>query len=127
MLISSNIISWTPAEGTTNSGEVTLTVSDGELNATETFTISVSLTGIKDINTEGLLLYPNPVRDILTIQSTCIIEYLKLVSVNGVVVANKHLNETKTLLDLQHLEAGIYLLQLKTNDNIIIKKIICKE
>jgi hypothetical protein len=126
MLISSNIISWTPAEGTTTSGEVTLTVSDGELNATETFTISVSLTGIEDINTEGLLLYPNPVRDILTIQSTCIIEYLQLVSVNGAIVLSETVNGSEKLLDLQHLNTGIYLLQLKTS-NTMVNKIICKE
>ncbi|MGE0076223.1 MAG: Ig-like domain-containing protein [Bacteroidales bacterium] len=42
MAITGNVIAWIPGEGVLTSGEVTLTVSDGELNATETFTVTVT-------------------------------------------------------------------------------------
>jgi hypothetical protein len=127
MLLSSNIITWKPVEGTTTSGEVTLSVSDGELVATETFTVTVSnATGIQNIETKSITLYPNPVRDVLTLQSTGTIEHIQLITVNGTTVLSEFLNDTEKLLDVQHLEAGMYLLQLKMG-NDIIKKIICKE
>jgi hypothetical protein len=44
MTITGNIITWTPGDNITSSGEVTLTVSDGELNDTQTFTIIVVAT-----------------------------------------------------------------------------------
>ncbi len=42
MEIDGNVITWTPATGTTTSGDVTLTVSDGELSNTEIFSVTVS-------------------------------------------------------------------------------------
>ena len=42
MGINDNVITWTPQKGETTSGKVTLTVSDGNLNDTEQFTISVA-------------------------------------------------------------------------------------
>jgi hypothetical protein len=46
MVINNNVITWTPAEGITTSGKVTLTVSDGKLSITETFTVLVTNTKI---------------------------------------------------------------------------------
>jgi len=42
MTITGNTITWTPAEGILTSGEVTLTVSDGSLSATQRITITVN-------------------------------------------------------------------------------------
>ncbi len=42
MQINSNVISWVPREGIFTSGEITLTVSDGDLNDTQIFSIKVT-------------------------------------------------------------------------------------
>lgn len=55
---SSGRITWTPGEGQTSSGSVTLTVSDGALTDTQVFSISV--TAVND----------NPVVDVIADQST---------------------------------------------------------
>ena len=69
MIITDSIITWTPVAGTTNSGIVTLTVSDGLLNDIENFIVFVSTVGISDFSETNINVYPNPASDILIVKS----------------------------------------------------------
>jgi hypothetical protein len=100
MEISANIITWLPPAGTSTSGEITLTVSDGELSDTETFTIAVSGgTGIAATETENFTLYPNPTNRDFRIRFTekqdaiC----LSVSDFTGKVIANKQFFNTNEI------------------------------
>jgi hypothetical protein len=127
MSISGNEIKWKPIEGTTTSGEITLTVSDGELNATETFKISVSNnTAIRKRVSGNLSFYPNPVSSVLTIQCARSIEQIRIVATNGAIVLSEKGCGTKKQLDISHLQQGLYILQVKTGSETIVRS-LCKE
>jgi hypothetical protein len=68
-------------------------------------------------------IYPNPVQDLLTIQSNSEIEKIEIYSLEGKLV----LQSTQNLFNVQSLENGIYLLKIKTiNGEISTKKFIKK-
>lgn len=127
MTISGNEISWIPSLGVTSSGEIFLIVSDGELDATETFTIEVvNGTFTENPESENLSLYPSPVNSVLTIQCGSIIEKVKVIALNGSIVLEETVGGTKKQLDLNYLQQGLYILQVEIQNETIVRT-ICKE
>ncbi len=74
---------------------------------------------------ENFKMYPNPVEDMLHISiQNNIIEKLTLVDLNGRVVLDKSTNLGD--INLSKVPSGFYLLQIKTENGCISKKIIKK-
>lgn len=131
MSISENVINWTPPEGITTSGEITLTVTDGALSDTEVFTITVSpVTVSVDENICHWKVYPNPA------PSQMFIEYIgltlnradiQIIGIDGKIYTNMQLNRinTNTLsVDLSMLSTGIYYCRLVYNETTETIKLI---
>jgi hypothetical protein len=71
----------------------------------------------------SVLVYPNPVTDVITIQSNSLYSKVYISDINGkVVITTNHVHE----LNIAHLTSGFYILQLIDNNGLVlgIQKII---
>ncbi len=82
-----------------------------------------STLSVNSLTFENFKLFPNPVQDFLNLSiSNASLEHVKIIDLNGKVV----LEQTKNLdrLNLGQLVSGMYLIQIKTSNGRISKKII---
>ena len=72
---------------------------------------------------QGLSIYPNPVKGnvIITLQDNA---NYSLLDINGRQVKEGELRVGDNVLNLSGISNGLYVLKLKTDDNVLIKKII---
>ena len=111
-----------PSHTYTNDGTytVSLTVSDGVTNKTETKTnmIVIGPDGVNDVYENPVNIYPNPVQDQINIAAECTILNASVYNMNGQKVAFKT-NAAKALqMDLSNLNAGTYILIVTTEKGI---------
>ena len=72
-------------------------------------------------------VYPNPVSDILRINSTSKnINNLKIFGLSGLLLTTYNSDGRQIEFDLSAYQAGIYLLQIETDTDLLIRKIIKK-
>ncbi len=69
-------------------------------------------------------LYPNPVNDILNINSKYTLNNISISDINGRVVRNTSLNGTEAQINIADLASGVYLLKVVTSDGTVTKKVI---
>ena len=70
-------------------------------------------------------VYPNPVTDILRINSTSNkINKLKIISLSGQLLAIYNFDGREVEFDLSVYQSGIYLLQIETDTDVLIRKIV---
>ncbi|WP_431134562.1 T9SS type A sorting domain-containing protein [Psychroserpens mesophilus] len=83
-----------------------------------------STLGVDDVafNTNSVKLYPNPVRDILFIKSKAQIESVSIYRINGQL--EKQSNAINNGIDVSELAAGLYMIQIKTSENMINQKFL---
>ena len=81
--------------------------------------------GISSINvTEDVRVYPNPVTDVLTIQTEAsTYNSLKLYNNIGQVLMQQNVNSNTTQIDMKHLPTGMYYIQLQGDAGTTTKKI----
>ena len=80
-------------------------------------------TGIESINnSNNLSIYPNPASEILNISIAKEIDLtnatVSLVDVSGKQVLNQRIQSTETVIHINHLPNGIYLLNIRLNNEI---------
>ncbi|WP_055444619.1 T9SS type A sorting domain-containing protein [Lacinutrix himadriensis] len=68
-------------------------------------------------------MYPNPVKNNITISLQDNATY-SLLDINGRLVKQGELMRGETVLKLSALSSGLYIMKLKTDNQITIKKII---
>lgn len=89
--------------------ELSPDLSDCPLLSTDTFNLT-------DLN-----IFPNPVKNKLTIESINTIDHIKVYNFLGRLVAkNQHSNQ----IDLSHLPQGLYIVKIESNGVFISKKLI---
>ncbi len=120
-----------PTTGTTISGHqteqiITLTANDGNGNTEfTTFNVTLDCTILSndDFDIEGFLIYPNPVKDVLTIKSgNLIIDDIEIFDTLGKSLKKvKVINET---ISTKNLPIGVYMLRITSDKGIIIRKIV---
>ena len=82
--------------------------------------LKVGLTAIEDISALGIVIYPNPTKDIITIETRLDIE-VELYDIMGKkLISEKNIKH----LDLSHLSNGIYNMVIIYNDVRYSKKVI---
>ncbi|MHA7842493.1 MAG: T9SS type A sorting domain-containing protein [Winogradskyella sp.] len=74
------------------------------------------------LNTNSVKLYPNPVSDRLFIKSTEQIEGISIYNINGQLI--KQTIETTNGIDVSVLPSGLYMIEIKTNNNTINQKFL---
>ncbi len=92
-----------------------------EISAYDDSTASVSENEI-----EGLSLYPNPIKDILNINSQEEITKLSIYNQIGQLVKTVEPLQTSFNVDLSSLVAGVYVAKIESNDKISSKRLIKK-
>ena len=73
---------------------------------------------------ENLEIYPNPFNETLVLNSKDIIKNYSVTDLNGRVVASGTV--TNNVLDIHSVQAGIYILRLKSDQHFYVSKIIKK-
>lgn len=83
-----------------------------------------STLGVGDVvlNENSVKLFPNPVSDRLFIKSTAQTNSVSIYTINGQLV--KQANTIDNGLDVSGLNTGLYMIQIKTSNNTINKKIL---
>ena len=87
--------------------------------------VKITTTGFLGTNESktkyDVIVYPNPIKSLLTVESKSRISDLKLFSLEGKLIGNSNTNE----MDLSRYSSGNYLLEVRFDDNnTIVKKII---
>ena len=82
-----------------------------------------------DILNGELLLYPNPVKDKLTIQFNTVVDdtvKIDIFDMKGqqIYTLKTDLNENKVDLDLSAMSSGVYLVSIEMDTKTIIKRIL---
>jgi PKD repeat protein len=99
---------------------VSLTASNGNGSSTNTSASTIvvhSTVGIADLNQGAIRVYPNPVDDIMYIESDQqTIRKVKIVSALGAEAAST-LNKITNSISVSHLQAGVYFLHITTDKN----------
>ena len=84
------------------------------------------MTGIDEPGPSGVLVYPNPTADVITVkipsgQVPC---SLSVLDPNGCEVLTCSLNVPETQIDVSHLHSGVYFIRLKTKSKVLSEKFV---
>jgi rhodanese-related sulfurtransferase len=115
----------TPSYFELDTTRITLKSNGGELE----LNIVLKDGTIQNIESEfqnELVLYPNPAKDNLFVKSNFSENFdeVSIISLNGRTVLQENYFSTSSALNISHLQTGIYIVQIKTTDETILKKII---
>lgn len=87
--------------------------SEEYLSVTVTITLDDELT---DNKIEKIVFYPNPVIDVLSISAARFISTIKVFDLTGKLLLEHHVNAEDTMLNLEALEAGSYIVWVLIED-----------
>jgi PKD repeat protein len=119
-------ISYQPEDGNINPCNTTIWGEVEDYRITITVAGSGSNVGISENLTDGILIYPNPVNDQLTIDlsSSNTEATISLYDVSGKLIAKKSGDKSgQTIFDISHVEKGIYQVVISTPDATIVRRI----
>lgn len=113
----------------TNPQTLLVTVVDNEtgcMNNTFVTLLVESAAGTESNIFGSLKVYPNPAESQLNISSASTLNRAELYTVLGQQVISKDLNSTGTTLDIQNLQAGVYLLKIYSGNSSTTLRVIKK-
>ena len=81
--------------------------------------------GIEEITTteKSIEVYPNPVRDCLTLNGDGIL-HLSLFTITGACVLESTANHNKVEIDMSAMPQGMYIMRVQTKEGIVVRKIV---
>ncbi|HLV51435.1 MAG TPA: T9SS type A sorting domain-containing protein, partial [Flavobacterium sp.] len=88
-----------------------------------------SYLGVDDFISSKFNVFPNPLTDMLTISNAenRVIEELTVYDTNGKIVkSQKGKTANETQLNIEDLASGVYMLHIKTEEGVAVKKIVKK-
>ena len=71
-------------------------------------------------------IYPNPVNDVLYIENSDIVEEVTIYNITGVIVYNERCTNNNVQVDIAELEAGAYIIKVRTENNETINRFVKK-
>ncbi len=80
-------------------------------------------TSVEEYTADGLMLYPNPVNDMLVIKSPEAITRVSVFNIQGSEVLSRVANNRTVELSLSNLKAGIYFVKVQSGNNVYVNKI----
>jgi OOP family OmpA-OmpF porin len=84
-----------------------------------------TITGINEINTIDLTIYPNPSNNIVQISSQEILLEVNVVDIRQKTIITLKPNKSKAHIDVSQMEDGIYIVQCKfKNGDVLYKKML---
>ena len=106
-----------------NSGTYTVTVTDANgCSLNETIVLDMS-TGVNTVlNDEVFLIYPNPAKDWITIESKNLNNTIfTITTINGQLLMLETLNSTKSSFNISSLSSGIYFYEIRNENESAFK------
>jgi hypothetical protein len=88
--------------------------------------VSVVIVGIDDPANTTFSIYPNPANQVVNINSTIPVSSVKLMNYTGQIVYSNQVAGTQFSINTSDIAAGVYMLQLETEDGISTRKLIIK-
>ena len=87
-------------------------------------TVKSATLGTNDFAIKDFTYYPNPIKNVLTVSNTSIIDEVSLISIKGETLLVKKINNLHSEIDLSNLSKGIYFLKVKAEGTEKIVKLI---
>ncbi len=82
--------------------------------------------GLDDNSLEDISIYPNPVKDILTINYQGVINDIRVYDILGKEIIFQKINNSNTTIDFSKFKQGVYFIKAFTDNNITSYKVIKK-
>lgn len=79
---------------------------------------------VDHISTPQIQMYPNPANTQFTVKADGIIEELTVMDITGRIMLSKQVGDTQANISAQHLKAGIYMVRIATDQQIITQKLM---
>jgi len=112
-------------DGTYVFGVVAFDPSDNVSTDVKSNAVVIS-TSVKELASYGVNCFPNPVIDILNIQSNKNINSVTIYSITGQVQRIVSINANNASIDLTNLNSGVYFVKIATEDGMKVVRIIKK-
>ncbi len=81
-------------------------------------------TNTEDLRSESVAIFPNPVREALTIKSDIKIDNIQIFSIDGVNVMSQKVDALERVISMEGLENGYYLISLSSGTDTVTKSFI---
>jgi PKD repeat protein len=86
--------------------------------------IYVGGVGVDELSQSAIKVYPNPVKDVMNVETGSNIQSIQLFNVTGQMVVNKQVDGKTVTLSTSSLKAGIYMLKVVTENGTIERKVV---
>ena len=85
-----------------------------------------NITGIDDNIYNNISIYPNPVDDILSIETETQIDEIAIYDIYGRQALSQRVNKSTSqqVVDVANLKAGVYFIKIKTDKENIVKRFV---
>ncbi|WP_396167208.1 T9SS type A sorting domain-containing protein [Flavobacterium sp.] len=110
----------TYADAANNQAGDTITIQDAPIT---NLTIINNL-GINNIKSDEFVIYPNPVKDYLTIKGNTVVNKVTVFNSLGQILFEKNQNNSEFSIDLSNLSSGNYYVKVESDDKKQILKVI---
>jgi hypothetical protein len=115
------------AEGTTVNASLEVVTENNCVNDSIESIALPTFSNVNDLMLLGLEVYPNPVEDMLTLKNTSAKPMtVGIYNIAGELILEQSINLLVTSIDVNHLDAGVYLLKVVSNGNESSMRIIKK-
>jgi uncharacterized repeat protein (TIGR03803 family) len=112
----------------TKNGNYSVVVTNAQSCSASSAIFALSAVGIAGIeNSNSFVIYPNPNKGDFTIEGTVANKELVITNVLGELIFKTKTNSGKTEISLSNMPAGIYFLQINTENGIISKKVFIQD
>jgi len=68
-------------------------------------------------------IFPNPARDVFTVESSEMIKQIRLISISGQVVMDVDVGTFNTKLNISNLHTGVYFMQINSANSVISERV----
>lgn len=92
----------------------------------EDYTVAVGTMAVNDINKAKVQVYPNPVVDVLKVNSVSNAKSIKVYDMNGKIVANQAAKATANEVNMSRMTPGTYVVVVETENGADTIKVIKK-
>lgn len=99
-------------------------ISGIESNYRLPITVNLASLGIKEIESNNLKIYPNPVKDKISISNSADIEKIELYDLIGQKIFTNSFLTNKITIDLTNYKSGVYLLKIFSEGKVYANKVI---
>lgn len=93
------------------------------VDATASFSLDCNPLGVDEVElTQRISVYPNPVKSQIYINSDVVIESISIIDAFGKIIKSNPISNNT--IDVSRLSNGVYLLQVNTDEGLVIKKFV---